>query len=51
MRELRMSLQPAYDQFYFLRAPVRLTPVALTDCSGLDRRERRQCERDVRGRR
>jgi hypothetical protein len=50
MRELRSSLQPAYDSFYFTRAPVRLTPINLFDCSMLDGRERRNCERDIRRR-
>jgi hypothetical protein len=50
MRELRSSLSPAYETFYFTRAPIQLTPLNLYDCSRLDGRERRQCERDVRRR-
>ncbi|MGZ8336040.1 MAG: hypothetical protein ACXWU1_05200 [Allosphingosinicella sp.] len=50
MRELRSSLTPAFDQFYFTRAPVRLSQLNLYDCSRVEGRERRQCERDIRRR-
>ncbi|HYD14398.1 MAG TPA: hypothetical protein VEC11_16250 [Allosphingosinicella sp.] len=47
MREFRGSLIPAPDGYNFTRAPVRLTPIALSprDCSSLPRNERRECER------
>ena len=46
MREFRGSLIPAPDGYSFTRAPVRLTPIALSprDCSNLPRNERRVCE-------
>lgn len=46
MREFRSSLVPVPDGYSFTRASVRLTPIALSprDCSGLPRRERRECE-------
>lgn len=46
MREFRSSLVPVPDGYSFTRASVRLTPIALgpRDCSGLPRRERRECE-------
>ena len=51
MRELRSSLQPTTEAFSFLRMPVQLAPLSLVpDCSRLDRRERRRCERELRGR-
>ena len=51
MRELRNSLVPAHDTFAFSRTPVRLAPINLAppDCSQLPRRERRECERALRG--
>lgn len=50
MRELRSSLTPHQDPLTFLRTPVRLTPINLTpDCSQLRGRERRNCERQLRG--
>ena len=47
MRELRGSLTPAYENYYFSRTPVPLSPINLApaDCSRLPRRERRECER------
>jgi len=46
MRELRGSLTPVPDNYYFTRMPVPLAPLALrpADCSGLRGRERRECE-------
>jgi hypothetical protein len=46
MREFRSSLTPVGDTYGFTRAPVQLAPIAIAprDCSGLDRRERRECE-------
>lgn len=46
MRELRGSLRPAPDNYYFTRMPVPLAPLALgpADCSALRGRERRDCE-------
>jgi hypothetical protein len=46
MRELRGSLRPLPDNFYFTRMPVPLAPLALgpADCSALRGRERRACE-------
>jgi len=46
MRELRGSLVPAGDPYAFSRTPIQLTPIAMgrRDCSGLPRRERRECE-------
>jgi hypothetical protein len=46
MREFRGSLIPAPDGYSFTRAPVRLTPIALSprDCASLPRNERRTCE-------
>jgi hypothetical protein len=49
VRELRSSLKPTYEPFAFLQTPVRLSPISLIpDCSRLDRRERRRCERELR---
>jgi len=47
MREFRSSLVPAYETYAFTRQPIRLSPISLAprDCSGLPRRERRDCER------
>jgi hypothetical protein len=47
MREFRASLIPVPDGYSFTRAPVRLTPIALSprDCASLPRNERRECER------
>jgi hypothetical protein len=47
MREFRGSLVPVPDGYSFTRAPVRLTPIALSprDCASLPRNERRECER------
>ena len=46
MRELRGSLVPAYDNYAFMRMPIRLTPpVLVRNCEGLSRRERRACRR------
>jgi hypothetical protein len=51
MRELRTSLVAAHDTFAFSRTPVQLAPINLTaDCSQLPRRERRACQRALRGR-
>jgi hypothetical protein len=46
MRELRTSLVPAGDPYAFSRTPIQLTPITFgrRDCSGLPRRERRECE-------
>ncbi|HKR25430.1 MAG TPA: hypothetical protein VJS15_09240 [Allosphingosinicella sp.] len=46
MRELRTSLVPARDPYAFSRTPIQLTPITFgrRDCSGLPRRERRECE-------
>lgn len=46
MRELRGSLTPVFDNYYFNRMPVPLAPLALgpADCSALRGRERRECE-------
>ena len=50
MREMRNSLTPVHDTFAFARTPVRLAPINLTpDCRRLERRERRECERALRG--
>ena len=50
MRELRNSLVPAHDTFAFSRTPVRVSAINLTpDCTQLPRRERRECERSLRG--
>lgn len=48
MRELRGSLVAVPDNYYFLRMPVPLAPLALgpADCSALRGRERRDCERN-----
>ena len=43
MRELRGSLTPVPDNYYFTRMPVPLAPLALS-CDGLRGRERRECE-------
>lgn len=45
-RELRGSLTPVPDGYGFNRAPIQLTPIALSprDCSGLPRDQRRICE-------
>jgi hypothetical protein len=49
MRELRSSLQPTFEAFSFLQMPVRLSPISLIpDCTRLNRRERRACERELR---
>ena len=46
MRELRNSLQPAYESFSFARTPIQLSPFTVTvNCSQLRGRERRTCER------
>jgi hypothetical protein len=46
MRELRASLTPVPDDYYFTRMPVPLAPLALgpADCSALRGRDRRECE-------
>ena len=46
MREFRSSLTPVGETYGFNRTPVQLAPIAIgpRDCSGLDRRERRECE-------
>jgi hypothetical protein len=50
MRELRNSLVPVHDSFSFTRVPIRLAPISLVpDCTRLERRERRRCERELRG--
>jgi len=49
MRELRNSLRPAYERFSFATMPIRLEPLSLVpDCTRLARRERRECERELR---
>jgi len=47
MRELRSSLTVAEETYNFPRMPIRLSPLGAAgarDCSGLPRRERRECE-------
>jgi hypothetical protein len=49
MRELRGSLVPVYEAFFFARMPVRLSPLDVggrerRDCTQLRGRDRRTCE-------
>ena len=51
MREFRNSLRPAFETYSFTRTPIQLSPFSLIpDCTPLRGRERRRCEREVRGR-
>ena len=50
LRELRNSLRPSFDALTFSRAPVRVSAVSVSDCRSLSGRERRDCDRAVRGR-
>jgi hypothetical protein len=56
LRELRNSLTPGFDSLAFTRMPVMVRPLTLgpaapADCRGLPRRERRECERQLRAQR
>ena len=49
MRQLRGSLVPVHDTYAFARTPVQLAPISLVpDCTRLEGRDRRRCERDLR---